>query len=251
MNKIELIERLRKEFSTSFTGWDFSYLTDSGRMKETPLPWDYRALVLRLAEGRQVMLDMGTGGGEFLSSLAVRPPKVFATEGYPPNIDIARTCLSPLGIEVRAVGSDNLLPFDDHSFDLVINRHEECSIPEVKRVLQPGGIFLTQQVGGLNDADINSSLGAGHPEYLDWCLLKMVSDLQDGGFQVLDSDEYIGKTRFYDTGALVYYLKCIPWQIEDFSVDRYFQRLELIDRTIRKKGYIDFANHRFYLIATR
>jgi hypothetical protein len=40
-------------------------------------------------EPRHSLLDMGTGGGELLASMAPLPD-VWATEGYPPNVPIAR-----------------------------------------------------------------------------------------------------------------------------------------------------------------
>ncbi len=70
------------------------------------------------------MLDMGTGGGEFLSSLAPFPPYTCATEAYPPNVPIAKARLEPLGIEVFQISEDNFLPIPDNTLDLVINRHE-------------------------------------------------------------------------------------------------------------------------------
>lgn len=48
----------------------FLYL--AGRMEEEELPWDYKANVQARMSGDTVMLDMGTGGGEFLLSLS--PP---------------------------------------------------------------------------------------------------------------------------------------------------------------------------------
>ena len=46
------------------------------------------------------LLDIGTGGGEFLSSLQALPQIVYATEVYKPNMPIARKRLSSLGVEV-------------------------------------------------------------------------------------------------------------------------------------------------------
>ncbi|MCK4667145.1 methyltransferase domain-containing protein [Candidatus Dependentiae bacterium] len=242
---------LQNEYSASFEGWDFSYLTKSGRMEESPLPWHYKQMINQYIPKSKVLLDMGTGGGEFLSSLDNLPLKVFATEGYESNIEIARNCLAPKGIEVKPIAEDNLLPFQDNFFDLIINRHEAYSVFELNRVLKPNGIFITQQVGGMNDIDINSMLGAPLPKYFDWCLLKTIEDLIENGLTVTASDEYIGKTRFYDIGAIVYYLKCIPWQIEDFSIKKYFSRLKLLSDHIYKKGFIDFIYHRFYIIASK
>ncbi|WP_365845908.1 hypothetical protein [Clostridium sp.] len=39
-------------------------------------------------------------------------------------------------------------PFEDNTFDIVINRHESYCVSEVKRILKTDGIFIAQQVGG-------------------------------------------------------------------------------------------------------
>src|SRR5690606_29809744 len=93
-------------------------------------------------------LDLGTGGGEFLESLRdALPVEMHATEGWPPNVAVARECLAPLGIEVREHDADSgdPLPYRDECVDVVIARHESYSIDEVVRVLRPGGWFVTQQ----------------------------------------------------------------------------------------------------------
>ncbi len=55
-------------------GWDFSYLSRTERMTSEPLPWSYGSLVIAAMAGAGSMLDMGTGGGEFLSALRPFPP---------------------------------------------------------------------------------------------------------------------------------------------------------------------------------
>ena len=70
-----------------FSGWDFSWLAAS--YTDEPLPWSYRSELARRAAGARSMLDMGTGGGEFLSRLDLRPPRTVATEGWPPNVTVA------------------------------------------------------------------------------------------------------------------------------------------------------------------
>lgn len=51
----------------TFSGWDFSYLGNTGRLQEFPLRWNYYNLVEQAISQSESMLDMGTGGGEFLS----------------------------------------------------------------------------------------------------------------------------------------------------------------------------------------
>ncbi len=248
-NQLQLKQYLISQYEIKFSGWDFSYL--DGKMEESPLPWNYRNIITEYMKTSSCMLDMGTGGGEFLDSLEELPKLVYATEGYAPNIPIAQNRLKHKNIEVKAIDETNILPFDNASFDLVINRHEEYIVDEVKRVLKENGYFVTQQVGGMNNIDINSTLGANPPHYYNWCLLKTIEDLTNAGFKIVISDEKIGYSRFYDIGSIVYYLKCIPWQIDDFSVEKYFDRLYLLDEYIKAHKYKDFMNHRFYVIAQR
>lgn len=91
-------------------GWDFRFL--EGRWVEGATSWDYREKVLTYIEGAKVLLDMGTGGGEFLSSLLPLHAQTYATEGYAPNVPLAKARLEPLGVQVVEVGSDDLLPFE-------------------------------------------------------------------------------------------------------------------------------------------
>lgn len=137
-------------------GWGWSAL--KGRYVETRPPWDYRAEVTALLSTAHTLLDMGTGGGEFLSSMAPLPPECWATEAYPPNVPVAAARLGPLGVRVVAVDDERHLPLPDAHFDLVINRHESFDPYEVRRILRPGGRFITQQVGGQDNVELNLAL---------------------------------------------------------------------------------------------
>ena len=127
-------------------GWDFSYL--EGRRHEDSPTWDYADIVSSMLDGVSDMLDMDTGGGEVLLNVRERarvwPDRVIAAEGYKPNVAVAAGNLKAIGAEVIECNSAAELPFEDESFDLVINRHGAYSVPEVKRILRPGGIFATQ-----------------------------------------------------------------------------------------------------------
>ncbi len=194
------------------------------------------------------MLDMGTGGGEFLSLLRPFPPTIYATEGYAPNIPIAKKKLEPLGVKVVEVTDDNVLPFDDGQFDFILNQHESYSASEVKRILSPNGIFLTQQVGSLDCTEINEALGVSlNPEFTNWKLETALNELQQHGFKVLTYKEEFPVQMFYDIGALVYYLKAIPWQVSDFKTETYINELYKIHQIILQKGYFDAKQHRFMI----
>ena len=88
-------------------------------------------------------------------------------------------------------------------------------------------------------------------EYLDWKLEKIVQELQDVGFVVTKKSEAYPITRCFDIGAIVYYLKAIPWQIPDFSVEKYREKLWSMHQEIMKEGYIDLTSHRMLIVAEK
>ncbi len=236
--------------SATFSGWDFTLL--SGRMLEDDPPWDYKALVLEHLEGVTSLLDMGTGGGEFLASLPALPPETHATESYPPNQVIGRSRLESLGVQVHLTTEGAPLPFTSRFFDRVINRHESYSPAEVYRLLKPGGVFITQQVGGLDNLEINQALEdcVSFP-FTGWSLYGAATDLEDAGFTVERADSAALKTQFTDIGALVYYLKAVPWQVEGFSVERYQEQLIRLHNFIESRGAFVTTAHRFLIVARK
>jgi SAM-dependent methyltransferase len=250
MTKEQSFNRYLKEVEQDFSGWDFSYVTDTGRMDSSLLSWSYGSIAKRLITEAASLLDMGTGGGELLAKLQPFPQSVFATEGYKPNFPIAKKRLEPLGVTVVEIEEDNLLPFHNGQFDLIINKHEAYSASEVRRTISDRGIFLTQQVGGADCAEINEALGVPlNDEYLYWQVDFAKRELEENGFRVTFSKEEAPIQRFYDVGALVYYLKAIPWQIPDFEVVNYMEKLYSIHRKIESKGYFDVTQQRFIIKA--
>ncbi|GIN85943.1 methyltransferase [Heyndrickxia sporothermodurans] len=238
------------DFHQPFSGWDFSYLSDTGRMQNEILSWSYGSIAIQLVQDSQAMLDMGTGGGEFLSKLRPYPPTVFATEAYQPNVPIAKKRLEPLGVKVVQIHEDENLPFENDRFDLILNRHESYSPKEIKRILSDQGIFLTQQVGGNDCYEMNEKFGVPlNNEFSHWNLKFAIEELEEHQFKIIDSREEFPIQRFYDIGALVYYLKAIPWQIPDFQIEKYVETLYDIHHIIQTKGYFDVHQSRFLITA--
>ncbi|PKR84166.1 class I SAM-dependent methyltransferase [Heyndrickxia camelliae] len=252
MNEKDLFDLFVTEAEKPFSGWDFSYVSDTGRMASEPMHWNYTSEILASIRKADSLLDMGTGGGEYLSKLQPFPRSTFATEAYEPNVPIARNRLEPLGVKVVEVNDDNHLPFDNDQFDLIINRHESYSVSELYRILKPGHQFITQQVGGKDHIDLNAALDANEDNgYSYWNLNYAVQELERAGFNITKKMEQFPYTRFYDIGALIYYLKAIPWQISDFTVPNYFDKLVQIHQHIQDKGFIEFKEHRFFIIARK
>lgn len=248
MNKDKLLELWKSEEAFPFTGWDFSHI--KGRCEEEPVPWDYRAIVKSQMHPGTVMLDMGTGGGEFLISLVPQAGRTYATESYPPNIELASKALAERGIELRAVESDANLPFEDTFFNLIINRHESFCLPEVFRILKPGGTFITQQVGHLNNREMSRFLLGEAPlsECSPESLLAAAEEAKALGFAVLEQYEDFPKAYYYDVGAFVYMAKVIEWEFPGFSVERCFDKLLALHESVESKGYFTSTEHRYLLV---
>jgi SAM-dependent methyltransferase len=236
-----------KEESEPFTGWDFSHL--AGRMIEDQPPWSYMDRAAAWMGRATAVLDLGTGGGERLLALRPHwPPRVAATEGYAPNLALATQRLAAFGVEVKGADSDEstILPFASESFDLVISRHSAFNAAEVARVLAPGGIFYTQQVHGLSVADLQARFGAT-PEWPYATPDYFAAKLAAAGLTIVSGEEWTGRLTFADVGAIVYYLKAVPWLVPDFTVAAH--RDALLDLQAQKEAGrpLEFTARLYYL----
>lgn len=241
---------LQEEARAHIRGWDFSHIA-ARYSEEDDLPWDYREIVLKELKDTDELLDMDTGGGEFLRTLNHPPARTAATEGYPPNVRLCRAELVPLGIDFREMDDCRHMPFGDGRFDIVINRHGSFDIPELRRVLKPGGMFITQQVGEDNDRELVELLLPGTPRPFPGMNLHAQRALfEEAGFEILRAEECFRPIRFYDVGALTWFARIIEWEFPGFSVERCFDRLLAAQRILDANGSIEGRIHR-YLIQAR
>lgn len=246
----KLKEYLKSEEQKAFAGWDFSYL--AGRWESEDLPWDYKEFVLNYLKKDYKLLDMGTGGGEFLLSLNHPYENTYVTESYEPNIQLCNKKLKPLGINVNQINEGDNLPFDDDTFNMVINRHEEFDVSEVKRVLKTGGIFITQQVGEKNNVRLREKLiGDDTIIFPGWNLQNVISTIEKAEFEILYQNEYFPNLKFFDVGAITYFAKIIEWEFPNFSVDKFFEKLQLLNKEIEIKKYVESCEHRFVVVCKK
>lgn len=253
MKQNDLLKQWRvEEQSAHIHGWDFSHI--QGRYQEGDgLPWDYGQLVRHYLTPEAHILDMDTGGGEFLLSLRHPCRLTSATEAYPPNAALCREVLVPLGIDFHEAEGGGPLPFPAQTFDLVLNRHGDYLPAEVFRILKPGGVFLTQQVGAENDRDLAALLLDPLPpvpfpeQHLDIAREK----LERAGFSILDAQEAFPPIRFWDVGALVWFAKIIEWEFPGFSVESCQRQLLQAQEILEETGEILGTTHRYLLTATR
>ncbi len=249
MNPNEFIETWKREEHHPFSGWDFSHL--DGRMLEEQAPWSYSSRAAELMCKSSSVIDLGTGGGErFLKLRPEWPKKVVATEEYPPNIRLATERLSPFGVQVVDVrlADDGLMPFTDGEFDLVLNRHSGFNAKEVARILASGGTFLTQQVHGLWAYDLLAVFGA-RPQWPDATLDKYVPHLKAVGLTIINTQEWSGRLSFTDVGAIVYYLKAVPWLVPGFSVEKHAKDLLKLQRRLEQGEDLVFSARKYLIEA--
>lgn len=257
------LERLIAEAEAQpVRGWDFSWL--GSRMVTSPLPWDYDSLVLRRARASPDLLDLGTGGGEWLAALPFRPRQTVATEAWEPNLEVARARLRPLGVTVvRVEGApDNVeqeqdekpgrLPFPAESFHLVACRHEAFVAEKIARILLPGGRFMTEQVGGSYD-DFYRLLCLSPPPRptREWNLALATAQVAAAGLHVLASGEGEQGMSFADVGAIVWYLKAVPWAVPGFSAREHLKALGALHARLERDGPAAVRLPAFYLETTK
>ena len=220
-------------------------------MIEEQAPWSYTSRAAELMRQALSVIDMGTGGGERLLKLQnFWPGKVVATEDYPPNFKLATERLSPLGVRVVDVPLTDFdpMPFHNGEFDLVLNRHSGLNAREVARMLAPGGTFLTQQIHGLWAYDLIAVFDA-RPQWPDSTLEKYVPQLKAAGLTIVDTQEWSGRLSFTDVGAIVYYLKAVPWLVPGFSVETHSKYLFKLQDQLESGEGLSFSARKYLIEA--
>ncbi|GAB3528353.1 class I SAM-dependent methyltransferase [Arthrobacter monumenti] len=238
------------EQAVAADGWDFSVY--GNRVQGGVTPWNYESLAASAARDATSMLDMGTGGGEVLVDIledveGEAPPYITATEGWEPNLSVARAALEPYGVSVVAFSEDAHLPLTDGQFDLVINSHEFYHAGEVARVLAPGGTYLTQQIGGRDLAELNAALGAPPLAFAQWDLDYASQELRGAGLVIESQSEAMIPTVFADVGAVISFVQAVGWQIPGFTIDNYLPQLRTLHDRISRDGPFTAHSHRFLL----
>ncbi len=230
-------------------GWDFSWF--EGRATEERPPWGYARLMGERMARAEAALDIETGGGEVLATL-VRPPAfLMATEGWWPNVEVARTRLRPLGAHVVAADSPTL-PFVDASFDLVVSRHPVV-VPwgEIVRVLRPGGTYLSQQIGPGTNRELTDFMMGPQPVNESRSAGRARTGAESVGLEIVDLREAALRVEFFDVGAVVHFLRKVPWTVPDFTPQAYAGRLRRLHEQIEREGPFLSTAQRLLLEARR
>jgi SAM-dependent methyltransferase len=233
-------------------GWDFSCVREA----HDPVLWDYIDIAHRYLTPESHVLDIGTGGGERFLSLADAFATGVGTDASPEMIATAQANLPPTlaGRINFAVMPAQRLKFPPASFDVVLNRHAPIAAAEVARVLRPGGVFLTQQVGAHNTANICSVFGcdsggayASDPTQTFEALRATFVAV---GCRVVATGEYDVRTWFLDIESLLFWLQALPLP-DDFALARHWRQIDAILAANTTPRGIQTNEHRTLLIVRK
>jgi SAM-dependent methyltransferase len=217
-------------------GWDFSWF--DGRATEQRPSWGYARRVAGRLSTADAALDVQTGGGEvyaYAASVAARPPRLLvAAESWQPNVGVAARNLAPFGGRVVDAAE---MPFRAGAFDLVVSRHPVSTRwDELARVLRPGGIFLSQQIGAGSNRELSEAMlgplpppGSRHPE-------RIAAAAEAAGFEVLEVRAESLRAEFFDVAAVAHFLRKVIWTVPDFTIEKYREQLRAVHEEITVKG---------------
>ncbi len=233
-------------------GWSFARV----RAARDPVPWHYGEIVRRYLTPAASVLDIGTGGGEKFLSLAPYFRLGVGVDADPRMVEVARRALTPTLAEKVAFEQmpADALNLPDDSFDIVLNRHAPISPEEVMRVLRPGGVFVTQQVGPRSAHNViavfGCTSGGQYRAQPDQALDRVAGVFEAAGCAVIARAEYDVPYWFSDIASFVFWLKAVPIP-EDFDIRRHWEHVgQILAASTTPRG-IQTNEQRLLLIARK
>jgi len=231
-------------------GWDFSWF--DGRATEERPPWGYAHLMGERMAGAASALDVQTGGGEVLATVARPPALLVATESWPPNVALARARLRALGAHLVAVADAPALPFADASFDLVTSRHPVVVLwEEIARVLRPGATYLSQQIGAGSNRELTDFIMGPQRVNPNRSPERARVAAAAAGLEVVRLEACALRVEFFDVAAVVHFLRKVPWTVPGFTTGDYGDQLRRMHELITREGVFVSTAQRLLVDARR
>ena len=231
-------------------GWDFSRMNESFGTA----PWRYEEELAAFIDGTTRLLDQGTGGGELLLRLAPDLGDAIGIDAATSMIETAeRNRLAQAIDNVSFVHADSrATPFDSRSFDVIANRHSTFAVDESARLLDAGGIFITQQVGYANADDLFGCFVWRDEFPHEWRepIDSKRVQFEAAGFDVLRTDEYRIDWWIHDIESLVFWLQSVPTP-SPFTATEHIEGINRAIAELADERGIRTVEHRELLIAQR
>jgi ubiquinone/menaquinone biosynthesis C-methylase UbiE len=233
------------------SGWDFS------RMETTrdPVPWDFKAVVENFLRPTDVVLDVGTGGGERLLGMADHFASAVGIDPDPDMIRVARRNTAGVSnVRFLRASAEHLAPLDDAAFDVVLTRHAPVSVMELNRVTKAGGIFICQGVGARNMNNIRKAFDTGSEELYLNAYASLLHDLSAAGWHLVAEAQYDVRYWVKDVPSLVFWFKAIAGANEvpaDFDVATHHDVVNTLIREYGSHRGLTTNEHRTLVIARK
>jgi hypothetical protein len=232
-------------------GWDFSEV----KCETEGHGLNLYAEVVKRTTGSELLLDVGTGGGEAVLSISSSVLLAVGIDNSTGMISTAnKNLINKQKPNVRFLLMDaSNLNFPDGFFDLVTCRHSDFSAAEVPRVLGQGGVFMTQQVSENDKSNIKEFFGRGQaygtPQ--DTLRKQYLASLQDVGFNEIQTFES-NVTEYYSRREdLIFLLKHTPIVPDFGDNDDDFKLLDaFIQAHMTDRGIATNAS-RFMIVANK
>ncbi|TCZ72150.1 class I SAM-dependent methyltransferase [Paenibacillus albiflavus] len=230
-------------------GWDFSNV----KCVSEGTKWDLYHEVTKTCKKSDILLDIGTGGGEAILLIAESALLLVGIDQSTGMIESATKNSAKSGfpnVRFLKMGAENL-EFPDDFFNIVSCRHSDFFAKEIAKVLIKGGTFFTQQVSENDKLNMKEAFGRGQAFGTKAGTLKdkYMTELSEAGFSDIQSFE-VSVTEYYQTAEdLIFLLKHTPI-IPDFGrteVD--FQVLQQFIKENQTEKGVRTNSERFIIIA--
>ncbi len=234
------------ERARRFSGWNF----DDLRVTNLDLaqPWDYVAIAREHAARAARVVDLGTGGGEVYARIvAGMDARFIASEEWHVNAPAARDRLRPLAVDVVHASSE-VTPWAAGSFDLILSRHEAIVPDEIVRILRPGGVFITQQVGSGQWEELRPFFPR-KTVFPDHNVLYRQA-FEAAGLDVT-SRTHTWRAAYGGLGEIAYMLLVAPWEVPDFDPEADIDALLALEEAHGGEQGIVLTLSRYLMIARK
>ena len=232
-------------------GWDFSRV----KCITEGLQPDFYTEVKKNCRTSDLLLDLGTGGGEAVLTIANALLLLVGIDQSAAMVETAIRNGARAGISnARFFQMEAAqLNFPESFFNVVSCRHSEFYPEEMAKVLTKGGIFLTQQVSEDDKLNLKEAFGRGQAFGAKAGTLKenYITELCNAGFSDIQAYEF-HITEYYQTAEdLIFLLKHTPI-IPGFGHDEAdFQTLQHFIKENQTDKGIQTSSSRFMLTAKR
>ena len=232
-------------------GWDFTRMS----VERAPVTWEYFVVMSAFLRLTDVVLDIGTGGGERLFSLADKCLRAVGVDPDPDMVRVAReNAARHANVQFLPGSAERLDLLDDGAFNVVLTRHAPTFAPELDRVTKPGGLFVSQGIGSRNMANIHEAFNSGRRALYEDDHQTFLSDLAGRGWRLVADGHYDVRYWVKDVPSLVFWFQAIAGTNEvpgDFSIARHHGVINALIRRFGSPRGLETNEHRTLVIAQK